>query len=68
MICRNRSRSMFRPQTTSTALRPANRSAAMSVAALLKHPDRFAGRKVVLVVCGRNIDLERFRQIIDAGK
>jgi threonine dehydratase len=41
-------------------------SAALSVGALLKHPDRFAGKKVVLVVCGRNIDLQRFRQIIAA--
>jgi threonine dehydratase len=38
--------------------------AAMSIGAVLKHPDRFAGKKVVLEVCGRNIDLARFREII----
>lgn len=38
-------------------------SAAMSVAAVLKHPDKFANRKTVLVICGRNIDMDRFRQI-----
>jgi len=41
-------------------------SAAMSVAALLKEPERFRGRKTVLVVCGRNIDIERFKKIIGA--
>jgi threonine dehydratase len=39
-------------------------SAAMSVAAVLKHPEWFTGRKTVLVICGRNIDMERFRKII----
>jgi threonine dehydratase len=39
-------------------------SAAMSVGALLKHPDRFKGKKVVLVLCGRNIDIARFKSII----
>ncbi|NIP18878.1 MAG: pyridoxal-phosphate dependent enzyme, partial [Xanthomonadales bacterium] len=41
-------------------------SAAMSVGALLKHPGWFEGKKVVLVLCGRNIDPDRFRQIIGA--
>lgn len=39
-------------------------SAAMSVGALLKHPEHFAGKKVVLVLCGRNIDLARLKSII----
>ena len=39
-------------------------SAAMSVAALLKHPNHFKGKNVVLVLCGRNIDLERFKSIV----
>ncbi len=39
-------------------------SAAMSVGALLKHPERFKGKKVVLVLCGRNIDMVRFKEII----
>ena len=39
-------------------------SAAMTVGALLKHGDRFKGKKVVLVLCGRNIDIDRFKSII----
>ncbi len=39
-------------------------SAALSVAALQKHPERFRGRSVVLVVCGRNVGVESFRKII----
>jgi threonine dehydratase len=34
------------------------------VGGLLKLKDRFKGKKVVAVVCGRNIDLEVFRRII----
>ena len=41
-------------------------SAAMSVGALLKHPERFAGKNVVLVLCGRNIDMAKLREIIAA--
>jgi threonine dehydratase len=41
-------------------------SAAMSVAALLKEPERFRNRRTVLVVCGRNIDIDRFKKIIGA--
>ena len=36
----------------------------MGVGVLLKHPERFRGKKTVLVLCGRNIDPDRFRQII----
>jgi len=39
-------------------------SAALSVGALLKNKERFHGKKVVAVVCGRNIDLEVFKRII----
>lgn len=39
-------------------------SAAMTVGALLKHPEYFKGKKVVLVLCGRNIDIARFKSII----
>lgn len=39
-------------------------SAAMGVSALLKHPEHFKGKKVVLVLCGRNIDPARFKAII----
>jgi threonine dehydratase len=39
-------------------------SAALSVGGLLKRKERFKGKKVVAVVCGRNIDLEVFKRII----
>ena len=39
-------------------------SGALGVGGLLKHKERFKGKKVVAVVCGRNIDLEVFKTII----
>jgi len=39
-------------------------SAALAVGALLKYRERFKGKKVVAVVCGRNIDLEVFKRIV----
>jgi len=39
-------------------------SAALAVGALLKYRERFKGKKVIAVVCGRNIDLEVFKRII----
>ncbi len=39
-------------------------SAALAVGVLLKYRERFKGKKVVAVVCGRNIDLEVFKRII----
>jgi threonine dehydratase len=39
-------------------------SGALGVGGLLKRKERFKGKKVVAVVCGRNIDLEVFRRII----
>jgi len=39
-------------------------SGALAVGALLKRKDQFKGKKVVAVVCGRNIDLDVFRRII----
>jgi len=39
-------------------------SGALSVGGLLKRKERFKGKKVVAVVCGRNIDLESFKRII----
>ena len=39
-------------------------SGALGVGALLKNKERFKGKKVVAVVCGRNIDLEVFKRII----
>jgi threonine dehydratase len=39
-------------------------SGALGVGGLLKRRERFKGKKVVAVVCGRNIDLELFKRII----
>ena len=39
-------------------------SGALAVGGLLKQKERFRGKKVVAVVCGRNIDLEVFKRII----
>ena len=36
----------------------------ISVAGFLKMKDSFKGKKVVLTICGRNIDLNLFKQII----
>jgi len=39
-------------------------SGALAVGGLLKRKERFKGKKVVAVLCGRNIDLEVFKRII----
>jgi threonine dehydratase len=39
-------------------------SGALSVGGLLKRKEHFKGKKVVAVVCGRNIPLEVFKRII----
>jgi threonine dehydratase len=39
-------------------------SGALGVGGLLKRKERFKGKRVVAVVCGRNIDLELFKRII----
>jgi threonine dehydratase len=39
-------------------------SGALSVGGFLKLKDSFKGKKVVLAICGRNIDLDLFKQII----
>jgi threonine dehydratase len=39
-------------------------SGPLAVGGLLKRKEQFKGRKVVAVVCGRNIDLEVFKRII----
>ncbi len=39
-------------------------SGALAVGGLLKRREHFKGKKVVAVVCGRNIDLEVFKRII----
>ena len=40
---------------------------AAGLAALLQHPDRFAGHRVGLIVCGGNIDLPILSSIIQRG-
>ena len=42
-------------------------SGALSIGGLVKHKEKFAGKKVVAVICGRNIDLDVFKRIIGAG-
>jgi len=37
-------------------------SAALGVAAVLEDPDRFAGRHVVTVICGSNVDLDAYHR------
>ena len=39
-------------------------SGALGVGALLKRKEQFKGKKVVAVVCGRNIDLDVFKRIV----
>ncbi|CAL9340406.1 Phenylserine dehydratase [Streptomyces sp. enrichment culture] len=39
-------------------------SAALGIAAILEDPDRFAGRHVVTIVCGSNVDLEAYHSWI----
>jgi threonine dehydratase len=39
-------------------------SAALGVAAILENPDRFAGRRVVTIVCGSNVDPDSYRHWI----
>ena len=39
-------------------------SGALGVGGLLKRKERFRGKKVVATVCGRNVDLEVFKRII----
>jgi threonine dehydratase len=37
-------------------------SAALGVAAILENPDRFAGRHVLTILCGSNVDPHRYRE------
>jgi threonine dehydratase len=37
-------------------------SAALGVAAVLEDPDRFAGRHLVIVICGSNVDLDSYHR------
>jgi threonine dehydratase len=42
-------------------------SAALGVAAVLEDRDRFAGRHVVTIVCGSNVDLDAYHRWVGAG-
>ena len=41
-------------------------SASLGIAAILEYPDRFAGRHVVTIVCGSNVDPEAYRRWVGA--
>ena len=41
-------------------------SAALGVAAVLEDPDRFAGRNVVTIICGSNVDLDDYQRWVRA--
>ncbi|NUS74180.1 MAG: pyridoxal-phosphate dependent enzyme [Corynebacteriales bacterium] len=41
-------------------------SAALGIAAILEDPDRFAGRSVVTIVCGSNVDLAAYYRWVGA--
>jgi threonine dehydratase len=42
-------------------------SAALGIAALLEDPGRFAGRHVVTIVCGSNVDLDAYHRWVGAA-
>ncbi|MGW5265508.1 threonine ammonia-lyase [Microbispora sp. NPDC004025] len=42
-------------------------SAALGIAAILENRDRFAGRHVVTVVCGSNVDMDAYRRWVGAA-
>jgi threonine dehydratase len=42
-------------------------SAALGIAAILEDRDRFAGRHVVTIVCGSNVDMDAYRRWAVSG-
>ncbi len=42
-------------------------SAALGIAAILEAPDRFAGRHVVTIVCGSNVDMGTYHRLLDVA-
>jgi threonine dehydratase len=42
-------------------------SAALGIAAILENRDRFAGRRVVTIVCGSNVDLDAYHRWVGAA-
>jgi threonine dehydratase len=43
-------------------------SAALGIAAILEDRDRFAGRHVVTIVCGSNVDVDAYHRWVGAGR
>ncbi|MFG2544049.1 threonine/serine dehydratase [Streptomyces sp. NPDC048594] len=43
-------------------------SAALGIAAILEDPDRFAGRHVVTIVCGSNVDVDAYHRWVSAAR
>ena len=43
-------------------------SAALGIAAILEDRDRFAGRHVVTIVCGSNVDLDAYHRWVGAAR
>lgn len=43
-------------------------SAALGIAAILETPERFAGKRVVTIVCGSNVDAVAYRRWIDRSE
>ncbi|MEV5707522.1 hypothetical protein [Actinoallomurus sp. NPDC052274] len=50
-----------------TRLDTARIRAARRIAAILEDPDRFAGRHVVTVLCGSNVDVDAYRRWVGAA-
>jgi len=42
-------------------------SAALGIAAILEDRDRFAGRHVVTIVCGSNVDVDAYHRWVGAA-
>ena len=39
-------------------------AAGVALACLIKNKDQFMGRKVIIVLCGSNIDIQKFKELI----
>ncbi|MGA8548096.1 MAG: hypothetical protein WB785_22935 [Mycobacterium sp.] len=42
-------------------------AAALGIAAILEDHDRFAGRHIVTILCGSNVDVDAYRRWVGAG-
>ncbi|GAA1671817.1 pyridoxal-phosphate dependent enzyme [Fodinicola feengrottensis] len=43
-------------------------SAALGIAAILEDPDRFAGRHIVTIVCGSNVDMDAYHRWVGTSR